>query len=145
MATDINHSGVTTPTDINRLIDLLNGAGTFIVWITKSLPPITCAAQSGAGGSEGGNETVEPLPNPAPANAELSDAFVTFLATQTPTDLQEENNFAAAVQSITTFCMNLFSDAELAALADRLEDATLVFASEAGVNPAAVVVETIRS
>ena len=38
-ATDINRSGVTTGTDILRLIDLLNGAGSFSVWIAAGLPP----------------------------------------------------------------------------------------------------------
>jgi len=36
-ATDINRSGVTTGADILRLIDLLNGAGEFDAWITRSL------------------------------------------------------------------------------------------------------------
>ena len=38
-ATDINRSGVTTGADILRLIDLLNGAGDFDVWRTRSLDP----------------------------------------------------------------------------------------------------------
>ncbi len=38
-ATDINRSGLTTALDILRLIDLLNGAGDFEPWITRSLPP----------------------------------------------------------------------------------------------------------
>jgi len=51
----------------------------------------------------------------------------------------------AGAQSIMAFCMNLFSDAELAALADRLDDPALVFAGDAGADAAAAVVETIRS
>lgn len=144
-STDINHSGLTSPTDINRLIDLLNGAGTFIVWITTSLPSSLCSAQSSMGGGGGGTSSLTSSADPGQANAELSDAFVTFLTTQTPADLQAANDFGAAVQSITAFCMNLFSEAELAAVADRLDDPTLVFASDAGTEAAAVVVETIRS
>lgn len=37
-ATDSNRSGVTTGADILRLIDLLNGAGDFDLWITRTLP-----------------------------------------------------------------------------------------------------------
>ncbi|MCH7924134.1 MAG: hypothetical protein IIC51_01230 [Planctomycetes bacterium] len=83
--------------------------------------------------------------DPGQANAELSDAFFAFLTTQAPADVQEENDFGAAVQSITAFCMNLFSDAELAALADRLDDPPPAFASKEGADAARVVVETIRS
>ena len=38
-ATDIDRSGVTNGSDILRLIDLLNGADAFDIWITRSLPP----------------------------------------------------------------------------------------------------------
>ena len=41
-ATDINRSGATNGYDILRLIDLLNGAGEFGVWITESLPASPC-------------------------------------------------------------------------------------------------------
>ena len=36
--TDINRSGVTNGQDILRLIDLLNGADTYDVWITQTVP-----------------------------------------------------------------------------------------------------------
>ena len=36
-ATDINRSNVITGTDILRLIDLLNGAGDFDVWIARGI------------------------------------------------------------------------------------------------------------
>ena len=140
LATDINHSGATNSQDLSRLIDLLNGAGTFIVWIAKSLPSSLCTAQSSMGGA--GSASLTSSIDPGQANAELSDAFFAFLTTQAPADVQEENDFGAAVQSITAFCMNLFSDAELA---DRLDDPPPAFASEAGADAAAVVVETIRS
>ena len=38
-ASDINRSGLTTGQDILRVIDLLNGAGDFDVWIAAGLPP----------------------------------------------------------------------------------------------------------
>ncbi|MCH8148081.1 MAG: hypothetical protein IH987_08840, partial [Planctomycetes bacterium] len=41
-AVDINRSGVTSAQDILRLIDLLNGASEFDIWLTKSLPPNPC-------------------------------------------------------------------------------------------------------
>lgn len=41
-ATDINRSGITNGQDILRLIDLLNGADAFSVWITESLPANPC-------------------------------------------------------------------------------------------------------
>ena len=37
-SSDIDRSGVTTGSDILRLIDLLNGAGEFETWIARSLP-----------------------------------------------------------------------------------------------------------
>jgi len=37
-ATDIDRSTVTNPSDILRLIDLLNGAGDFDVWLARTLP-----------------------------------------------------------------------------------------------------------
>ena len=36
--TDTNRSGVTNGQDILRLIDLLNGAGSYDVWITQGVP-----------------------------------------------------------------------------------------------------------
>ena len=144
-STDINHSGVASSADITRLIDLLNGAGTFITWITKSLPTNTCATQSGAGGGGGGggNEMVEPLPNPAPANAELSDAFVTFLTITDPSGVEAENDFLRAAQAISAFCAAHHSDAERVALADRLEDSNLTFASALAAAAAATAAETL--
>ncbi len=41
-ATDINRSGITNGQDVLRLIDLLNGAGAFNVWIAQSLPANPC-------------------------------------------------------------------------------------------------------
>ena len=41
--TDINRSGVTGGQDIVRLIDLLNGADSYEVWITQSVP-LDCVA-----------------------------------------------------------------------------------------------------
>jgi len=68
-----------------------------------------------------------------------------FLTTQVPANLQQENDFAVATQDIAAVCMNFFGDAELAALAEALDDPTLVFASDAGADAAAAVVETIGS
>jgi|GEM_PF-2626930 len=41
-ATDIDHSGVTGPSDILRIIDLLNGAGSFEPWLGRTLPASPC-------------------------------------------------------------------------------------------------------
>ena len=41
---DINRSGDVTGNDVVRLIDLLNGAGTFETWITRRLPDATLKA-----------------------------------------------------------------------------------------------------
>ncbi len=41
-AVDIDRSGETSGQDILRLIDLLNGASEFEVWITRSLPANPC-------------------------------------------------------------------------------------------------------
>jgi|GEM_PF-2992419 len=41
-ATDINRTEVTNPQDISRLIDLLNGAGTYTEYLGATLPPNPC-------------------------------------------------------------------------------------------------------
>ena len=41
-ASDINRIGITSGSDILRLIDLLNGADAFDVWITRELPASPC-------------------------------------------------------------------------------------------------------
>ena len=41
-SSDIDRSGVTTGSDILRLIDLLNGADAFDVWITREWPASPC-------------------------------------------------------------------------------------------------------
>lgn len=116
----------------------------FITSLMKSLPSNSClgeAAMAGGGGSA--TWTLAPPVTVVSDNAALANAFVLFLTSQAPAGLQQEDDFAVVVQDITAFCMNLFTDTELTALADRLDDATLAFVSGAGA--VANVVETIRS
>ena len=143
-STDINHSGVTNSQDLTRLIDLLNGAGTFITWMTKSLPTNTCEAQSAMGGGGGGTSSLTSSPDPGQANAALSDAAVLFFAATNPSGAEAESDFMEVAMSLTAFYVEHFSDAERVALADRLEDSNLTFASTVGANAAATTAETLR-
>ena len=46
-STDINRSSTTTAGDILALIDLLNGAGEYSPWLTRTLPPDPCTTPAG--------------------------------------------------------------------------------------------------
>ncbi|MCH9033049.1 MAG: hypothetical protein IID42_00920 [Planctomycetes bacterium] len=46
-STDIDRSGDVTGNDVLRLIDLLNGAGSFDTWITRRLPDVNSSAPGG--------------------------------------------------------------------------------------------------
>jgi len=145
-STDIDHSGATNAQDISRLTDLVNGADTFIPWAWTSLPTNSCEGESAMGGGGGSSAPAFASPGDDTSdNAALAEAFVLFLTTQVPADLQEEDDLGVAAQGIVAVCMNFFSNAELAALADALDDSTLDFATDAGAEAANAVVETIRS
>ena len=125
---DIDHSGVFGSPDINRLIDLLNGAGKFISWNNKSLPDNTCpggrqsAGQGGSTSPFGGTTLTE-------ADAEFIDGFVTYVATAVIPDAEAEGLFELIVEALTGFCIDNLSPDDRATLADKLQDPLLTFAS----------------
>ncbi|MDO8629296.1 MAG: hypothetical protein Q7R41_02285 [Phycisphaerales bacterium] len=137
--TDIDHSGLTAPADILDEIDLLNGAGNFIVWNGKTLPENTCAGRA---------MLAESLPGPLSAeeeNQQFADWFVNYIATGDPKDEEGEKLFQMIVESLTQWCVDHFTVDEKKALADRLSDPTLAFASEPGRLEAATVVAALGS
>jgi hypothetical protein len=124
---DIDHSGgEPDPQDQLTLTDLLNGAGEFIVWNGKSLPPNTCA---GAGLLALGSAQ---LVSAEDENREFADWFVNYLTTANPIDATGVDDFHTIVGGLTQWCVDHFSADERAALAARLSDPTLTFASEDG-------------
>jgi len=147
-STGIDHSGYTNSQDILRLIDLLNGAGAYVAWLGGTLDNDHCNPQSAMGGGTTSAELTEPddvarVVDTAQENRELADAFVLFVTAFDSVDAQSRDEFFEVVHALTYYCLGVFNDAELAALADRLEDKDLVFASHAGEKAAADVVATV--
>jgi hypothetical protein len=168
---DLDHSGEVQPADQLTFLDLRSGAGTYIVWNGKTLPPNTCA---GGGGGGGGGDMCPSEPcgiDPGPLamvsmpgaggdaemlasagaepvatvdeNAHFADWFVNYLTTGDPADSSSEEDFRTIVDSLAQWCVDQFTVAERAALAARLSDPTLTFVSEAGAKSAAGVVEAL--
>ncbi|MDO8630723.1 MAG: hypothetical protein Q7R41_09535, partial [Phycisphaerales bacterium] len=65
-------------------------------------------------------------------NAQFADWLVIYLTTASPTVGVGAEEFTLVVDSLTQWCVDHFTSAERAALADRLRDPTLAFASELG-------------
>ena len=82
-------------TDQSKLVDLLNGAGNFIVWNGKTLPANSC--DGGSLQFEGGAPpfTVEE------ENLLVADWFVNYLGTGDPKDEESEMEFLMIVDSLT--------------------------------------------
>ena len=152
---DVDHSNLCAPADILEVIDLLNGASTFLVWNGRGLPANTCACEAGAptcfgGGAFVGQSLGAPVgtalaPAPGSENQFFADWFVNYLTTVNPTDSASAEEFTQIVDSLTQWCVDHFTVEEQAALADRLSDPTLVFASESGRLEAATVVAALGS
>ncbi len=76
-------------------------------------------------------------------NAQFADWFVNYLTTANPADSSAEEAFRTIVDSLTQWCGDHFLPAERAALAARLSDPVLVFASDVGAKAAVTAAETI--
>ncbi|UCC29676.1 MAG: hypothetical protein JSU86_15910 [Phycisphaerales bacterium] len=116
---DIDHSGLCGPPDINRLIDLLNGAWWYIVWnnreLDEGLEPDICQARGEGMLADG--------------NGAFINGFVTHMSTVVITDAQSEADFKMIVDATAGFCVDNLSLDERATLADRLQDPSLKFES----------------
>lgn len=133
---DIDHSGAVNSSDLLTLIDLLNGSGKFIVWNGESLPANSCPGDNfRSGGGEAQSSEGD--------NQQLADWFVNYLTTADPQGGAGIDEFHAIVESVTQWCVDHFNGDERTALADRLSDPTLKFASDAGAKAASMVVEVI--
>ena len=76
-------------------------------------------------------------------NAQFSDWFVNYLSTASPADSSAAADFAMIVNSLTQWCVGHFTPEECAALAARLSDPALAFASASGSEAAVGVVAAL--
>lgn len=133
--TDMNRSGAGNAADILRLIDLLNGAQEFIVWLGESIPAYhpECGGESLAGG--GSEEEDDP------------EAFATFLiayvANADPQGEAATALFETLADAMAGWVAQHFTGGQQAAIVEALSDPELSFASEAGANKAAQIVEVL--
>jgi hypothetical protein len=128
---------VVAPADYLTLIDLLNGAGTFIVWNGKTLPTNTCA---------GGALLAESSSGPMPVddeNQKFADWLVHYLPTANPIEAARVDDFQTIVGGLTQWCVDHFTAAERAALAARLSDPTLTFTSDLAAGMVPGIVEAL--
>ena len=125
-STDIDHSGEFNSADILREIDLLTGAGTFIVWNGKELADNICIGLGGGGGGGPGGDGGGPPPDEDHA---FADGFVTYLTTAVASEPEEVEEFSLIVEALTGWCVKDFPYDERAALAQKLKDPSLEFAS----------------
>ena len=128
-STDIDHSGEFNSADILREIDLLTGAGTFIVWNGKELADNICIGLGGGGGGGPGGDGGGPPPDEDHA---FADGFVTYLTTAVASEPEEVEEFSLIVEALTGWCVEDFPYDERAALAQKLKDPSLEFASPVG-------------
>lgn len=134
---DINHDGSWNSSDISRLIDLLNGAQTFIPWLNEPLPTNTCpdAGESLAQRDSG--------PSVSELNAEFIDGFVTYLSTAVIGDSEGESLFSATVKALTEFSVQHLSGEEQKTLARKLLDPSLTFESDVAADMVPKIVEAL--
>ena len=146
-STDLDHSGLFAPADYLTLLDLFNGAGTFIPWYGQSLPTTNSClggAMMAGGGSSLGESATDELLDAESENALVADWFVEYLAKANPIGSQEIEDFNIIVDGLTQWCVDHFTADEKKALAERLSDPTLTFAGDAGAKSAAGVIESLR-
>lgn len=146
---DIDHSGAVTPADYTRLIDLLNGAQTFITWLDKSIATNTCPA-GGESAMAGGESSLAGSALPEGASysdvgmAAYMDGLVDLLTRLEVNDRIDESGLAELVTGLSDFSVQILAYEEQQALADALEDPELTFASEIVVNMIPGVVTSLR-
>jgi len=170
---DIDNYGEWTSLDTQRLVDLLNGAGTFITWYGRGLPGTTCTGQTinyGGGGGDncadascgGGMDPLAMTPVGGSGgdaqmlmstnteavvvvdeSARVTDWFVNYLTTASPTDSATASEFNVIAESLSQWCASNFTSEERAALAARLCDPLATFASPSGADAAAAAASVI--
>ncbi len=159
---DIDHDGQVTSQDTLTLINLLNGAGTFIVWNGRTLGTNTCFAGGGGGDlclvepCGGGIEPMamamlvgppdsppDGLTTPEAQNAHFADWFVAFAVSANPANSTEEADLVLIVNALTTWCVDHFTAEERGSLAGRLAVASQEAASSTGKNLVLAAVEEL--
>lgn len=102
------------------------------------MEPLAMTPVGGSGGDAGmlAGTTVESI-GTADENAQFSDWFVNYLTTASPADSAAAEVFTVLVDSLEQWCVDQFTPDERAALAGRLSDPLLGFASQAGSQEAA--------
>ena len=158
---DIDHDGQVTSQDTLTLTNLLNGAGTFIVWNGRTLGTNTCFAGIGGGNCAdascgGGIEPMatamligppgsptDELTTPEAQNAYFADWFVAFAVSADPANSTEVADLALIVDALTKWCVDHFTAEERGSLAARLAVASREAASSTGKNLALAAVEEL--
>jgi len=112
---DIEHDGDWDSGDTMALIDLLNGAGTWIPWNNVSLPDNTCGGAAAAM-SGGSLQTVI-------ATSSFSERFVEFVQEFVPGDRLNAASFVAAATAVAEMSAVEMTASERAALASMLKQA----------------------
>lgn len=169
---DIDHSGSYPAGDLIALADLFGGNGKFIPWDTKYLPSNVCAQGGGGGpycpsvpcgggwdpnamammGGFGGMESLggESLPEGSEEsepeldeNAHIANGLAELLTESNPVGAEELALFDSFVSAMTQWVVENFGPEEKAPFAQWLSDPARVFASQAGQDAAAGVVQTL--
>lgn len=124
---DTNHSGVVTSADLVRLIDLLNGASTFIVWNAKSISSNDCpgGGESAMMGPGSGNSVVI-----EGENIRYMNDFMDLLQRLEVNERIDQAGLMELVSGLTDYTSKTLSRDERNELADRLSEASLTFASD---------------
>jgi|GEM_PF-1266373 len=123
---DANHSGAVTFSDYLRMVDLLNGAGTFIEWNSTSVASNTCPGESESammGPGSGDSVATES------ETALYMNHLVGLLQRLRQNDRIDESALIELVVSLADVSVKILAPDERIELADRLSDASLTFAS----------------
>jgi hypothetical protein len=142
-STDIDHSYAFDSFDVLRLLDLLNGAGTYDEWNETPQPegysciasskPCWCDCDPGYEG-DCGNELLgmSSMPEGAPTSAiSLSDVFAEYLANVDLTQGVQAEGYTYLVDGFCYWIVETHSVSERQALACRLTDPEFTCVSEA--------------
>lgn len=124
---DTDHSGLASFPDVLRLIDLLNGAGSFVVWNATTISSNDCpgGGESAMMGPGSGNSLTTEA-----ENVNYIDDLVGLLQRLENNDRMDQAGLIELVIALTDYAGNILSRDERNDLADRLSDASLTFASD---------------
>jgi len=131
-STDLDHSGAFTVADYLTLVDLLNGAGRFVVWNGRSLPSNGCPGGSMLSSGDllsGGAAALTGASGEAD-NGTVADRFIAYITGADPQGDAEADDLVTVVDTLTQWCVDQFSRQERRALSRRLSDPALEFASD---------------